>query len=36
MCGRFNVIFTPGLRELLDALGVTAALPEARYNIAPR
>ena len=34
MCGRFNVIATPGLKTLLGGLGVTAT-PRDRYNIAP-
>ncbi|WP_439106878.1 SOS response-associated peptidase [Congregibacter sp.] len=35
MCGRFNVVSTPGLQALLDGLGVDLQLPEPIYNIAP-
>jgi len=35
MCGRFNIVNTPGLAELLDGLGVVLKLPEPRYNVAP-
>jgi len=34
MCGRFNVIDSPGLRELLQDLGIEAA-PQWGVNIAP-
>lgn len=34
MCGRFNVIDSPGLRELLADLGVDLSLPQ-RVNVAP-
>ncbi|MCB1704663.1 MAG: SOS response-associated peptidase [Halioglobus sp.] len=34
MCGRFNVIDTPGLQQLLRQLGVDLSLPEA-VNVAP-
>ncbi|WOJ95959.1 SOS response-associated peptidase [Congregibacter brevis] len=35
MCGRFNVVNTPGLQALLDGLGVDLQLPAPLYNIAP-
>ena len=35
MCGRFNVIATPGLQALLDSLGHHLSLQTPRYNIAP-
>jgi len=35
MCGRFNIVRTPGLDALLDSLGIAVRLPSARYNIAP-
>lgn len=35
MCGRFNVISTPGLQELLDGLGADLQLPPPAYNVAP-
>lgn len=35
MCGRFNVIATPGLEELLRSLGAAPASIATRYNIAP-
>ena len=35
MCGRFNVVSTPGLQALLDDLGVVLDLPEPRFNVAP-
>ena len=34
MCGRFNVIDSPGLRQLLQDLGVDLQLP-SRVNVAP-
>ena len=34
MCGRFNVIDTPGLRQLLQDLGIDLQLPTA-VNLAP-
>lgn len=34
MCGRFNVIDNPGLRQLLQDLGIDQSLPEG-VNIAP-
>lgn len=34
MCGRYNVIDSPGVRELMDLLGLKL-YPETRYNIAP-
>ncbi|MEZ5571934.1 MAG: SOS response-associated peptidase [Halioglobus sp.] len=34
MCGRFNVIDTPGLQQLLQDLGIDLALPRA-VNVAP-
>jgi putative SOS response-associated peptidase YedK len=34
MCGRFNVIDTPGLRRLLEDLGIDLQLPTA-VNLAP-
>lgn len=34
MCGRFNVIDSPGLRQLLQDLGVDLKLPQAA-NVAP-
>ncbi len=34
MCGRFNVIDTPGLQQLLQDLGIDLKLP-TRVNIAP-
>ena len=34
MCGRFNVIDNPGLRQLLQELGIDLQLPTA-VNIAP-
>ncbi len=34
MCGRFNVVDNPGLRQLLQDLGIDQPLPE-RINIAP-
>ena len=34
MCGRFNVIDNPGLRQLLQDLGVDIGLP-SRVNVAP-
>ncbi|MEM6546097.1 MAG: SOS response-associated peptidase [Pseudomonadota bacterium] len=35
MCGRFNVSSTPGLQELVAALGLSIDLPPPRFNIAP-
>ncbi|MEQ8263187.1 SOS response-associated peptidase [Pseudohaliea sp.] len=35
MCGRFNIVHTPGLDALLDSLGISVQLPPARCNIAP-
>jgi putative SOS response-associated peptidase YedK len=35
MCGRFNIVQTPGLDALLDSLGIAVKLPPARCNIAP-
>ena len=35
MCGRFNITDMPGLKGLLDYLGIDLTLPEPRYNIAP-
>lgn len=35
MCGRFNVISTPGLQVLLDGLGVDLKLADPAYNVAP-
>jgi len=35
MCGRFNVVSTPGLQQLLDELGVDLQLPPPAYNVAP-
>jgi putative SOS response-associated peptidase YedK len=35
MCGRFNITDMPGLKGLLDDLGIDLQLPEPRYNIAP-
>ncbi len=35
MCGRFNVIATPGLQALLDSLGQGLHFDGARYNVAP-
>ncbi len=35
MCGRFNIVHTPGLDALLHSLGIAVTLPPARYNIAP-
>jgi len=34
MCGRFNVIDSPGLQQLLQALGINLSLPQ-RVNVAP-
>ena len=34
MCGRFNVIDNPGLRQLLQDLGIDLQLPTA-VNVAP-
>lgn len=34
MCGRFNVIDSPGLQQLLQDLGIDLALPQ-RANLAP-
>jgi putative SOS response-associated peptidase YedK len=34
MCGRFNVIDSPGLQQLLQDLGIHLSLPE-RFNVAP-
>tara|TARA_R110000823_G_scaffold210224_3_gene340438 strand:+ start:45265 stop:45948 length:684 start_codon:yes stop_codon:yes gene_type:complete len=34
MCGRFNVIDNPGLRQLLQDLGIDLSLPQ-RVNVAP-
>lgn len=34
MCGRFNVIDSPGLQQLLRDLGVDLSLPQ-RFNVAP-
>jgi putative SOS response-associated peptidase YedK len=34
MCGRFNVIDSPGLRQLLQDLGISLSLPPA-VNVAP-
>ena len=35
MCGRFNVINTPGLIDLMAQLGVVLDLPAPIYNVAP-
>jgi putative SOS response-associated peptidase YedK len=35
MCGRFNIVQTPGLDALLNSLGIAVKLPPARCNIAP-
>jgi putative SOS response-associated peptidase YedK len=35
VCGRFNVASTPGLQELLGALGADLQLLEPRFNVAP-
>lgn len=35
MCGRFNVSEMPGLKALLDYLGIDLQLPPPRYNLAP-
>jgi putative SOS response-associated peptidase YedK len=35
MCGRFNLIHTPGLDALLGALGHDLRLPTPRVNVAP-
>ena len=34
MCGRFNVIDSPGLQQLLQDLGIHLSLPE-NFNVAP-
>ena len=34
MCGRFNVIDSPGLQQLLHDLGIDLSLPQ-RVNVAP-
>lgn len=34
MCGRFNVIDSPGLQQLLQDLGIHLSLPES-FNVAP-
>ncbi|WOJ94046.1 SOS response-associated peptidase [Congregibacter variabilis] len=35
MCGRFNIISTPGLQVLLDGLGADLKLTAPHYNVAP-
>lgn len=35
MCGRFNIVQTPGLAALLEQLGVALDAPQPRYNVAP-
>ena len=34
MCGRFNVIDSPGLQQLLQDLGIHLSVPE-NFNVAP-